>query len=255
MLSSPRVKGSLIAIVVLALSAGVVFGADALPTAAESGLDRAAEASGKDVPVGRQSDPDADLDEGDGEDGDDGELVVEEPLAEEAADEALEESWDNHGAMVSEAAHMDTPEGFRNHGHWVSCVAHMDSAEWVDLTTLTPEDCEGDEATEEEALETSWDNHGAMVSEAAHMDAPEGFRNHGHFVSCVAHMDESESVELATLTAEDCSDAEAGAATDEDADEDAEATSDADKGNNKDKAKGQGKAKDQNRGKGRGHNR
>jgi hypothetical protein len=70
--------------------------------------------------------------------------------------------------------------------------------------------------------------HGALVSQAAQMDAPvaalgeAGFRNHGEFVSCVAHMKdfvlsaefESTADFLAQLKPSDCT------ATDEDATED-----------------------------------
>jgi hypothetical protein len=72
-------------------------------------------------------------------------------------------------------------------------------------------------------------SHGALVSQAAQMDAPvaalgeDGFRNHGEFVSCVAHMKDfvlpaefdSTKAFLEQLKPSDCT------TTDEDATEDA----------------------------------
>ena len=58
----------------------------------------------------------------------------------------------------------------------------------------------------------STDNHGALVSTAAMMTEPEGFKNHGAFVSCVAHMKIAPTLAagqtleafLAALTPADC---------------------------------------------------
>lgn len=59
-----------------------------------------------------------------------------------------------------------------------------------------------------DATEEASDNHGALVSEAAHMTTPAGFRNHGAFVSCVAHMKDlpagAPPVDLAALKPADC---------------------------------------------------
>jgi len=78
------------------------------------------------------------------------------------------------------------------------------------------EEPETDEEVEEALVETDtegWDNHGALVSEAAQMETPDAFEgDHGAFVSCVARMnrgqlgpdaDLSELV-LAELTPDDC---------------------------------------------------
>ncbi len=268
MRTGTRFKGFFISIVVLALSAGVVFAGQALPSAAQPGLERASEAAGFDVPVarGNQSDEDEVVEEApeDRPDGDADEAADEDETALEVE---VQEAWDNHGAMVSEAAHMTTPQGFRNHGHFVSCVAHMDfrpepGAEPLDLAALTPEDCDEDaEETDEEAdetdetpveeepteeVESAWDNHGDLVSTAAQMDAPDGFRNHGHFVSCVAHVKDLAAApdDLSTLTPEDCNEAEAEAAE--------ELTAE---GATADKAKGKGKAKDKSRHKEQHHNK
>jgi hypothetical protein len=77
---------------------------------------------------------------------------------------------------------------------------------------------EGDEseAPEADAPEdgSATDNHGALVSEAANMETPEGFDNHGQFVSCVARMNHghedpnaeppAQPIDLSALTPEDC---------------------------------------------------
>ncbi len=59
---------------------------------------------------------------------------------------------------------------------------------------------------------TASDNHGALVSTAAMMTEPDGFKNHGAFVSCVAHMKVAPTLAagqtleafLAALTPADC---------------------------------------------------
>ena len=53
------------------------------------------------------------------------------------------DNGDTHGALVSAAAQMVTPAGFRNHGAFVSCVAHLKDATLatIDWTTVTPEAC------------------------------------------------------------------------------------------------------------------
>lgn len=204
---SRHLRGLLIAVVVLGLSAGVVLGARALPGAAGPGLARATDASGQAVPVRAAR--------GDEE---------QEPVAEEAPEasaEPEESDAPNHGSIVSEAAGMATPDGFRNHGQFVSCVAHLakDPA-WAefDWATLTPEDCEAAVASEEASDEPEVDaseepesaeasNHGAIVSEAAAMATPDGFRNHGAFVSCVARLAKDQAwapFDWSTLTPENC---------------------------------------------------
>ena len=61
------------------------------------------------------------------------------------------------------------------------------------------------------------DTHGALVSEAAQMETPEGFDNHGDFVSCVArspHGEGDTALDLATVTKAACDDAKPGKARD-----------------------------------------
>jgi hypothetical protein len=132
-----HLRGLLVALAALALTAGVAFAAR---PSTETGLDRAAEAAGKAVPpVSSEEEPAApEVDEetvedeeepAAEEDGDetepDGEEVVEEDETEE--DEA--EDGDrplNHGWYVSEAAKGETPDGYRNHGEYVSEIARGD---------------------------------------------------------------------------------------------------------------------------------
>jgi hypothetical protein len=47
---------------------------------------------------------------------------------------------------------------------------------------------EPDESDSPDESGAPQDAHGALVSAAAHMTTPAGFRNHGAFVSCVAHL-------------------------------------------------------------------
>ncbi|HYU48304.1 MAG TPA: hypothetical protein VEO91_00030 [Candidatus Limnocylindria bacterium] len=113
-----RIRSLLIALVLLALSAGAVFAFRPLPSAATDGLSTAGAAAGMSVParpdappaVGSQqpaaSDEDADEDTG-------------------PSEQATHP--DNHGAAVSEAARAATPDGIANHGVYVSSIA-LDNA-------------------------------------------------------------------------------------------------------------------------------
>jgi hypothetical protein len=187
-----RARGLAVALVVLTLSAGAVLaGGDGPPTAADFGLEIAGEASGQTVPVR------ADVDALEDEEGDEGEEEAL-PEADEETDEveqaALEETdgWPNHGAMVSEAAGMETPDGFDNHGAFVSCVARMnrgqlgpdaDLSELV-LADLTPDDCDGDEDSEEaadaDATSASTADGPGRSGEAKALKAARGSRGQGH---------------------------------------------------------------------------
>jgi hypothetical protein len=120
-----RFRGTAVALVVLAISAGAVFAGSphARPTT-EAPVAQAEEEATETPEVEEAESPDAD--------------ETAPPDAEEAA-----EATDNHGALVSEAAGMETPEGFANHGAFVSCVAHMKDGSlgtvvWADVT---PESC------------------------------------------------------------------------------------------------------------------
>jgi hypothetical protein len=105
-----RPRTLLAALAALALSAGVVLGADP-PPAADHGLSTAAEASGLTVPPALPEPSESP-----------------EPSPSPEPSESPEpspspEHPDNHGAVVSQAAQGDTPEGWANHGAYVSAVA------------------------------------------------------------------------------------------------------------------------------------
>ena len=143
-----HLKGLLIAVVALAMSAGLAFGAQP-PAAASWGLANAAAHAGKTVPhqaLGATSgeddeaagDEDAATDEETDEDTEVDETTDEETEAGETAEEASDNCLTdpttlteeelaamNHGSIVCWAAHQKTwPEEFRNHGAWVSSWAH-----------------------------------------------------------------------------------------------------------------------------------
>ena len=123
-------KALAIAIIALAISASLAFGAEP-PAAADWGLGNAAAHAGKTVPV--QGGDDDVTTAGEDEDGD--EVDAEETEAPEG-DEESEEAGDNcltdptllteeelaemrHGSIVCWAAHQETPEGYDNHGAFV----------------------------------------------------------------------------------------------------------------------------------------
>ena len=102
-----RLRSLLIALAVLALSAGVALAGRAIhPTQAP--------ATGPTVGQGDQGD------QGEAADGDEAEAPETEAPE---ADTATGEHPDNHGKLVSEAAGAETPAGFDNHGAYVRTVA------------------------------------------------------------------------------------------------------------------------------------
>jgi hypothetical protein len=116
-----RFRALIAAIAVVAISAGAALaGRPALtpPSAAADGLQRAADAAGKTVPVAGPpaAAPDEDTDEDADEDADEPQPADEAPV--DAA-----EHPDNHGKAVSEAAQATTPDGFDNHGQYVKTIA------------------------------------------------------------------------------------------------------------------------------------
>lgn len=132
-----RLQGLLIALVALALSASLAFGAQPDSPGA-AGRANAAVHAGKTVPVANTGDEETAGDEDTDE--------VEEAAGEETGEETGEEAADagdhclvdpttltaeelalmNHGSIVCWAAHQETwPEEFKNHGAWVSSWAHM----------------------------------------------------------------------------------------------------------------------------------
>lgn len=123
-----HLKGFLIALVALALSAGVAF------AGSSNGLSVAATHAGKTVPVqvapGGTEDENATEDAN--EDDQDVQDTTETQQTEDAADSADNCTTDptgmteeelaqlTHGQIVCWAAHQDTPAGYANHGAWVS---------------------------------------------------------------------------------------------------------------------------------------
>ena len=134
-----------------------------------------------------------------------------------------------------------------------------DAAEDGDADADAPETAEED-VPEEDAPEADGDadNHGAMVSQAAGMETPDGFANHGAFVSCVARQNHGHLAPEATptpidqLTPEDCAkDADEDASDEDAAAPDAAPTSDKIRGKS---ASAHDKAlKSHGKGKGHGH--
>lgn len=124
-----HLRGLLVALATLALSAGVVLAArptsvEAPAAAAGDGLTRASEAAGKIVPVRPEAPavPEADEDEDVDEDVPDG------GDEEEDADPSTAEGErpQNHGWFVSQAATGATPASAANHGAYVSEIARGD---------------------------------------------------------------------------------------------------------------------------------
>jgi hypothetical protein len=129
-----RFRGIGIALVVLALSAGVAFAAaPSLHPVSSPGAEEATETpeptetpEATEVPEPTET-PEA----------------TEAPEAPDGTEAPDAGDTGDHGALVSAAAQMDTPDGFANHGAFVSCVAHMKDATLatIDWTTVTPEAC------------------------------------------------------------------------------------------------------------------
>jgi hypothetical protein len=113
-------RGALVAIAALVLTAGAAVAARPTaaptpPSAASGGLDRAAEAAGKTVPVAVPVDlPERPTADGDNEDS---------GGAGDAPAAGSVEHPANHGADVSAAATGPTPESATNHGQSVRAVA------------------------------------------------------------------------------------------------------------------------------------
>jgi hypothetical protein len=120
------------AIAILALAAGTALAAAAnpashqMPDAAAAGLQRAAEAAGKTVPVAAPA-------AGTGEDEDASETEAPETEAPPVSGPAPapEQHPDNHGADVSAAAKAETPSGFDNHGQYVRSIATANHGQTV----------------------------------------------------------------------------------------------------------------------------
>ncbi len=156
-----RLKGIAIAVVALALSASLAFGASP-PEAASFGLENAASHAGKTVPVaGGDTETTGEEDEGedpeDGEEPEEGEDGEEDEESEEAGENCLTDPTTlteeelaemRHGSIVCWAAHQETPDGYKNHGEWVSEWAHSGKGADADEDSDEDADEDGDDAEE-----------------------------------------------------------------------------------------------------------
>jgi hypothetical protein len=168
-----HLRGLLVAIAALALTAGVAFAAR---PSAETGLDRAAEAAGKTVPpVITEEEPTA-PEVGDEETVEEEEPTTEddgdetEPDGEEAVEEEEAEDGDrplNHGWYVSEAAKGPTPDGYRNHGEYVSEIARGDDGKPGSDDESDEEETDEVDAGEEETEATTVKARGKDRAEQA----------------------------------------------------------------------------------------
>ena len=122
------VRGLLVAIAALALTGGAVVAARNLPSAAASGTQHAATASGRTIPS-TQDAPDSN----DHPDADETPEPQETPDAVDGTDTQSSDAASNadrphnHGWFVSQAANADTPDGFATHGAYVSSIAKGDA--------------------------------------------------------------------------------------------------------------------------------
>ncbi len=127
-----HLRGLLVAIAALALTATAVLAAKTLPSAppaaAAGGLSRASEAAGKTVPANGDNpavtEPDEDSDQG----AEPSEVEQPDADAEQAGPDTTSGTArkENHGWFVSQAAQAPTPAGFDNHGAYVSSIAKGD---------------------------------------------------------------------------------------------------------------------------------
>ena len=125
-----HIRSLLIALVALAMSASLTFGAAApqsssahtrgisqAGTTAGSG-DEVTEGEDEDADEDEDAETDEDVDADEAEEGDGGENCLTDPT-----DPATDLTTLTHGQIVCWAAHQETPEGYRNHGAWVSSFA------------------------------------------------------------------------------------------------------------------------------------
>lgn len=100
------------------------------------------------------------------------------------------------GAAFAQTVEAD-PEPALEETTDTTTVVEDPVVEPVEETTDT--DTVGEEPAEEEGSHP--DNHGKIVSEAAHSETPEGFRNHGAYVSSVARGEKAEKAAKAPKVA------------------------------------------------------
>ncbi|HJP90131.1 MAG TPA: hypothetical protein VJ850_13940 [Candidatus Limnocylindrales bacterium] len=117
-----HIRSFLIAIVALAMSASLAFGA-AAPQSSFGAIKAASHGpanagSGDEVTAGEDENTETDeTDEtaGDEDNGDAGDNCLTDPT-----DPATDLTTLTHGQIVCWAAHQETPDGYKNHGAWVS---------------------------------------------------------------------------------------------------------------------------------------
>lgn len=120
-----HLRSLLIAIVALAMSASLTFGA-AAPQASFGQIKAASHAgtnagSGDEVAAAEDEESESEEDEDAEEEGDGGDNCTTDPT-----DPATDLTTLSHGQIVCWAAHQETPEGYENHGAWVSEWARGD---------------------------------------------------------------------------------------------------------------------------------
>ena len=89
----------------------------------------------------------------------------------------------------------------------------LTGAESATEPTETPEPTETSEPADagQQADGGQKGDHGALVSTAAQMTTPDGFKNHGAFVSCVAHLNATlATIDWSTVTPASCGQASEG---------------------------------------------
>ena len=162
-----RFRSLAIAVVALALSAGLAFGA--MPDAATWGLSNAATHAGKVVPVqagDEDTSEDQDTDEDDPDEDDTDEDTAEDTESAESAEDAGENCLTDpsaltpeqlaemrHGSIVCWAAHQtEWPAWFSNHGSFVRCWAHQGKEDAIN--------CAEDPAAAEPAAADAANAHG-----------------------------------------------------------------------------------------------
>ncbi len=158
-----RLRGPGIALVVLALSAGVALaGSTGLPThtagvtpanADKPDTEEPTEATETQEPTETPEAPEV-------------QVPANAPTTQDAPDTTAS---DAHGALVSAAAQMVTPAGFANHGAFVSCVAHMKdmTLATIDWTKVTPESCGAATAPANAKAQAGKDNGAAGKAKGA----------------------------------------------------------------------------------------
>lgn len=132
-----HLRSLLIALVALAMSASLTFGA-AAPQASFGQIKAASHAgtnagSGDEVTEGEDEETDTDEDDEDEEAAEDAEGDGGDNCTTDPTDPATDLTTLTHGQIVCWAAHQETPEGYKNHGEWVSSWARGENGAQAEL--------------------------------------------------------------------------------------------------------------------------